>query len=783
MNNKKILIFVLFAFALITSSFAIVPLEYAWVQFQNNVTNQGYGAVNFSNITIGGGKAFFQTSNTQVWGTSMYFQEIGGDNNVGFINATLPPCNVATQQCGWSMIIWTNSTDTGGTNYFGDSSTNVHKIGYGNPATGDFNIYCDTTHSKNFLIPLNKWTQIGAFADAGTCYIYVNGTMVYSATGISGTTTGQRRLGSDFIGQGTDVIVADFRWYNGTNVTATNYSYITNYSSGVPFGTRCSLAGCPVAVTNNFTISATDLDFGNAISIFNATIQNGSTSTFYSTAGGQINTTMLVTSTVAYNITIQAVGYYPRNYTSYNVSLNGSLTAQLVNLRARLNITASSAVSTTVINTFTGFFTSLNSSDRFNVTTTNGTITSNGLWNETYSMSFDAPDYSTTNISTYTFRVATNLTNVSLYPENSIITTIKDEQTGALITQPITLNLFSSSYTNTYSSSNGSLIVSNLSTGTYRLDFSGANYTTRTYYITIAQDQYNLLNAWLLKTTAGNTTTFTIKNSQQDLIENVDMMFTRNINNTWVTVAQKNTGVTGTAQVFLQPATVYRIIVSASGYTTKTFDLEVTDSAYTIFLTNNASIAFTSFLGDITYSITPTANQLVPAASQNFSLITSSPSGIITNFGLLSNYSSTYYYQNISGSVAGGTATISVNTSGANRDTIFVSYFIKTSGGFLMINRSYYIYNLTPDNSSIQTVLTNAGSTIPALYKILLAIIISLVIGAGFYVLVGTVGSTFLAYFVFLIFGITGFISWIYPIVTGILVVLGYLVVGGNEGT
>lgn len=547
-------------------------------------------------------------------------------------------------------------------------------------------------------------------------------------------------------------------------IVATNYT--TACAGGIP-------------ASSNFSITARDYYYADTITSFSASI-NG---TLYTTTNGQINTTISNLAIPLFTVYINATNYFNQQYTNYNVSTN--LLANLTNTRVKINITANSKISGASLSTYTAVLNSLNSSDSLSYSTTNGSIIARGLWNETYNLTTDATSYS----SNFTYLIFNNgsLPNkrIDLYPENTIISTIRDEQTQQIINETITLNLFSETYATTYATQNGTIIANNLTPDTYRLDFSGANYSLKTYYVTVASDTSTLLDVWLLRNGSYQLTSFTTRDAgTTNLVPNAVLTFTRNINNSWVTVAQKNTGIGGIGSVNLQPNAVYNLMITALGYQTKTLQLEIDTTAYTIYLSENSTTNFNSYINDITYLISPSSNILSPTVSQNFTFVLSSPAGNLNYFSVGTNYTGTTYLSNITGSVAGGTSYITLNTSGQNRTSITLKYFIASQNGNLLeINKTYYLYNLTPSNSSLQFVLNDIAQTIPTFYRIIFAIIVSLFIGAGFFTILGSLGSSFVAMITMLIFSVTGFIPFLFALIPCVLIIIGFLAFGGDSFT
>lgn len=430
-----------------------------------------------------------------------------------------------------------------------------------------------------------------------------------------------------------------------------------------------------------------------------------------------------------------------------------------------------------------------NGTEKYSNFTTNGVsdffIPMNAHQNKSFSVfSYGLNPFNSMN-GTYLVTYLTNNT-FTLFGNTTLYINLTDEETNTLITQNVSLLLRGLTSEMTYTTVNGVFIIQNLTPDSYRLDFTSQNYSSRTFYVTIENSTFNYLNAWLIKSTSSTQIQFTTRDQFQNLVQGAQYSFLRLINGNYVSVAQKTSDVTGTIKVNLDNETIYKIQIVAPNFQTKQFNLEILDTQYTIFLSLNQTVQFQDFQKDVTYNINPDGSVLAPGDNTTFTLSTNSPSGYISYFGITSLFNGTTYLQNITGSPSGGQAIISLNLSGFDGDTITLNYFIQTQGGSISLNRSYYLYNLSSSatNSSFNGVMCTYQSQINPFFRFLIAIIISLLIGAGFFVLLGAMGSSAIAWLAFLAFGIgtCPFIPIIFPIVTGILIVLGYVVTGGNEG-
>jgi len=374
-----------------------------------------------------------------------------------------------------------------------------------------------------------------------------------------------------------------------------------------------------------------------------------------------------------------------------------------------------------------------------------------------------------------------NVSNVWINQTGILVVKAIDETLGTNISQALTLQKVDNISTTTLTHVNMTIISS--FDRAAQLHFSGAPYADRTYNLPAPTSGITYFKAYLINTSLPTThlVTFTIiDDSGNNIIENANVVISKLYGTNLVNISITKSNFQGQFQEYMDSSTNYHFEISKEGYQSKSFDLYPANSAYTIILYSNKTFNFNDTKGDITYTITPYAGVLTKNATQNFTINTSSPSGYLVNFGVI--YNSTVY-ENITSS-NGGTATLTFDTTPYENSTITMQYFMQTQGGFWTQNRTYYIYSEEyGGNQSVFGVFSSLASEINPLYRFIFAVVVSLILGAGFFALLGTMAATAVAMMTFIGFAVVGFIPWIFPIITGILVVIGYIVTGGNEGT
>jgi hypothetical protein len=384
----------------------------------------------------------------------------------------------------------------------------------------------------------------------------------------------------------------------------------------------------------------------------------------------------------------------------------------------------------------------------------------------------------------YTTKEGVNTPKLEVTTEGYLLrVNVFDETTNTLLNVPVTLTTTASGYSKTQTINNGTRDFIGEPNANYSLSATATGYGQRTYYLTLTNNTE--INISLINTTAANVglKTFTVYNSAYQLLENVNVNISRYYGTQLIKIGSPVSNVQGQFNEYLDSSVNYNFVLSKTGYVTKSFNLYPSSSTYNVILVANQTFNFNDTQGDIQYSITPVSSVLPTMDAQNFTLTTASSSGYLNTFGSWANLSGDYQIINLSTST-GGSAKLTMNTTGHENSTLIVHYFMTTDGGSWNFNQSYLLYNGNySGNQTVMGIFSGLTGDIDPLYRFLIAIILSLIVGAGFFVLIGATGAAIVAWLCFMAFGVFGFISWIFPTIVGILIVIGYVVTGGNDGT
>jgi hypothetical protein len=438
------------------------------------------------------------------------------------------------------------------------------------------------------------------------------------------------------------------------------------------------------------------------------------------------------------NVTIRASagwGYYVYGYYNLTPFFNGTLNivnvynqSLIVQLRDGNNNSVIQSYNVTIYN------------DNYNytetLTTSNGNVTIPTLRNFTLNLTFipTNANYSIlyTNITTIdntsNFKIFTN------FPSNSINISIYNETSTTYITERINIELVSDTLIINTNTSNGKLFISNIPEGFYSISFSApsGNYSERIYYVTIGNRTTQILNAYLPFINNSVPISIYLKTIDNNILEGGLITIQKQFNTTWLTIAQKYTDVTGLAVFNLINANTYKFIISASGYTTREFELQVyyINSPYNIKLEPSGYTPYTNAYQYVQYYYNPSDSIVNPASPVNFS---------ITTFSNESKLEYTYInvngsILNLSGSPSGVTASINYNLTNY-QGVLQVIYGFKVQGFnpiFWTIN--YYVnqnqgYNGTDiytTLTAVKTEVNNQGWT--SLIAIFVAVVVAITI-------------------------------------------------------
>lgn len=381
-----------------------------------------------------------------------------------------------------------------------------------------------------------------------------------------------------------------------------------------------------------------------------------------------------------------------------------------------------------------------------------GSSASSGRIDELF---FSNNTLNTTNVQDFCSRIAADniiTTNLTLF------ISIYDESNSSPIRQPVTVQFTNGTAGNmpTYTTSTGKIVIYNLSTGTSTVTITSNGYDIRTYTLTITNSSLNTVNAYL--TSSGNAVTFNLIDSIQNnlVIQGASIYQYTPINGITTLIDTKTSDVAGNAQFSYVTDKSYTFLITAAGYSNKTFTLSpIIGSTYTIRMIAQTSTNFSEDYQNVLITYTPKifyANQ-----SNTLTILFDS----ITNSFQYYSYNLTYPggTNNNSGTTgAGQTFVTNFNITGGNIfSTVNLSLTYNTGFG----NRTFnFTHNIIygPANG---TFAANAGQTfgMGLFERAFIGTLVILII-MGFIALINPIASLAVALFIMGLFIKMGFWEW-----------------------
>lgn len=488
---------------------------------------------------------------------------------------------------------------------------------------------------------------------------------------------------------------------------------------------------------NTVQISTTANNFGGAVN---------QSQYLYNSSGGlvrQLNATN-ATSFLG-NFTGSFVpGIYFFNATATNNTHANYTETRQINITAYngiLNLTLKNATNGAIIGTASINATDLNTSRVQWLNTTTGSFLIPIDRNDTLNLSINAAGFALATQSHTTNNSATQYLNISLYGSNSVTVYIYDEETSNPITENITIAITATGYSLTTSSSAGTFYIEDLEAKAYTFQFSSANYTVKSYIVTVTNKSTQTLNAYLSRSV--QNTIFTITDYNTGLtIEGASLVVERLFNGTYTVVDNKLSDITGRVQIIYLPNTLYRFTASKTNYSSKVFTLNpVLFSTYTVSLQKSQSSTNNQDYADVGVTYYP--RTFFNNQNNTFTFTITSPLGKLEADTLNLSWPGGFNHSS-SVNAYGVSRTVNVNISGASFGSHVNLSFSYQAGGILR-NFSFPL-EIIGYTGANQTIVSIKGHDygLGKFEKVLLTMF-AVVIMAGFaYLAIGIQGALFI---------------------------------------
>ena len=404
-----------------------------------------------------------------------------------------------------------------------------------------------------------------------------------------------------------------------------------------------------------------------------------------------------------------------------------------------------------------------------NQSTTNGTVFIPALQGYTYLFAFNSSGYSTTNAYLNANSSAFNYTFSRVLQSNTIYLNFYDAISLAPITQNVSVLFVNGGTSFTNITNKSSLNISNLTAGTWTLTITSSGYITSQYLATISDTTSSTANVYMTQGT--QTVIFTTIDiiSSQAIVGSTIQQYTA-VNGTQTLIDTSTTDITGSSQFSYTPAIAYTFVISAPGYTNRTFTLNpIIFSTYNIKLTSPLTLNFSQDYQNVKMTYSPT---LFYANQTNTMIILFSS---ITNSFTSYSYNIRYPGGTKTGSgstPAGQTFIVTFNVTGATiGDNVNITLDYNNGLGNHEFNYSHNIIIGPPP----MTFAANAGNTygLGLIERALVGTIIILIIAGIISLAISPIAGLFVAMFLMGLFIKMGFWEWW---LAGISFLIGFVI-------
>lgn len=310
--------------------------------------------------------------------------------------------------------------------------------------------------------------------------------------------------------------------------------------------------------------------------------------------------------------------------------------------------------------------------------------------------------------------------------------------TNSFITQPINVSLIDlTNYTlQTNITSLGYINFTNLNLGTYRLTFSGANFSTNSYYVNMSSGMSSSLDVYLSNIGTSSPVTFSFKNTGGNPLGNVLTNIYGFINGTLKLLSSDVSDSTGNVQFSLSPNTYYRLDFSKNNYQNNSIEyFNILSSTYTITMFTNSESgnsvrAFTSWSPQAFF---PNQNDTLD--------FTFNSSGYLTAYNVQFSYPFGFNYSsgnNPYGEVFNMPFFINQSSS-MQTINIFYEYWL-SNGQYFNNTYSYNVYPSSGNNTVVNFGKNNYGFQVGD--SILITTLIILLLAGAVFIGTGSIIAT-----------------------------------------
>ncbi len=328
---------------------------------------------------------------------------------------------------------------------------------------------------------------------------------------------------------------------------------------------------------------------------------------------------------------------------------------------------------------------------------------------------FVSPAFNTTDIS-FTLDNTSRLNATAfMYPSSLSVSVYDETDAGVDAWTNLTFNITvinTTQSTTWYDQSVFFEYTNSTPTGEVTIDISADGYRPRRYYETVYANNVNSFLAFLLKDADAAYVRFHIRTVTESPIESALVIAQRFLNSSWQDVGQQYSDVGGTAAIYLNPFSTYRINVTRTGYESVEIELVPSSTDYRIYLNLAGGLdIFDSAASNITMTFTPTDISL-NITTHEFVCDVNSLDDSLDYVGFnITHYNGTVFFYNSTTTSSGVRLNTSINLTAENGTNLTAICFFKKTG-FFQVNttRRYIIYNETAGYlGDLMDSITDAG--------------------------------------------------------------------------
>lgn len=567
---------------------------------------------------------------------------------------------------------------------------------------------------------------------------------------------------------------------NGTSTITATARNIIIYGTSTTISTPINKEN--ITRSLNITYTDTITPTGTAyISTHNISILNNDGSLNF-TVNSSTNTTPINYDMFNNNLTIG--NYTLQIKTRDNYTYNRTFTKDFILTRdAELNVTLKYVIGNVTLGNYTLNITDSITGIKETYTTANNTTTIYIIKGRNYTITADKTGYAISNYTGVSFTNSYNNYTYYIYTENSVLITIYDESDLTIVNDSTVSITFSNNVSAlSYITTNGTYYKDALTDGVWEVKFYSANYSYRTYFITVYNRSFQTLDAYLVP--SAFTCVFTIRDSLTLApLEDASFSVERLSNSSYIVVESKVSDIGGNVQIGFLPGIEYRFTLSKSGYTSKVFSLNpIIFNAYNIYLDKTASLNNTLDYGSVNIALYPKTFYNNRANGITFTI--TSPEGVLTNYRI--SIKAPGGSNSTTGSNAiGETFTLNFNITNATIfDRVNITYnYTSTMGGIKIYRFQYEIIGAGNVGNYTIANLKNREYGLGTFEKVLL-VMVGMVIIVGFaFMLTGTAGALVIGLICLNVSVYLGFLPYwsvIIPDILGIIIIIAVSTGGRN---